>query len=84
MSPPFTGDGFFGDPTMQHHSDPSALFDLYCFYRDLYARRGLGDRSSTLSVERAVVYAEGLLRVARRREEMAARRTGGATAPRAG
>lgn len=57
------------------------LLDLLCFYRGLYARKGLVDRTSTLSIEAAVVYAEGRLRVARRREEMAARRNAGKTTP---
>jgi hypothetical protein len=59
---------------MQAQGNNSDLLDLLCFYRDLYARKGLGDRTSAMSVEAAVVYAEGLLRIARRRDEMAARR----------
>ena len=59
---------------MQPQPNPGELLERLCFYRGLYARRGGEDCEPTLSIEAAVVYGEGLLRVARRREEHAARR----------
>jgi hypothetical protein len=50
------------------------LFAASCLLRDLYARRGVFDREGSLSVDAAVVYGEALLRIARRRDEQAARR----------
>lgn len=59
---------------MQPQHSPGELLETLCFYRGLYARRGGEDREPGLSIDAAVVYGEGLLRVARRREEHAARR----------
>jgi hypothetical protein len=59
---------------MQPQPNPNDLLDTLCFYRGLYALQGHRDRDAILSVEGAVLYGEGLLRVARRRDEHAARR----------
>ena len=50
------------------------LFDTLCVLRELYTRRGTLDRDVSLSVDAAVVYGEGLMRIARRRDEHASRR----------
>ena len=50
------------------------LFNSLCVLRELYVRRGTRDRETGLSVDAAVIYGEGLMRLARRREEHAARR----------
>jgi hypothetical protein len=50
------------------------LFDALCVLRGLYTHRGILDRQAGLSVDAAVVYGEGLMRIARRRDEHAARR----------
>jgi hypothetical protein len=59
---------------MQPQPNEHDLLEALCFYRGLYALQGYRDRDAILTVEAAVVYGEGLLRVARRREEHAARR----------
>lgn len=59
---------------MQPQPDPGELLDMLCLFRGLYALQGREDRTSILSIEAAVVYGEGMLRVARRREEAEARR----------
>jgi hypothetical protein len=59
---------------MQPEPNQNELFDILCLYRGLYARQGRMDREVSLSIEAAVVYGEGLLRIARRRDEHAARR----------
>jgi hypothetical protein len=59
---------------MQPQPNQNDLLDMLCFYRGLYAMQGRHDRETTLSIEAAVVYGEGLLRVARRRDERATRR----------
>jgi hypothetical protein len=51
-----------GTTTMQPQPGNSELLDKLCFFRGLYARRGVDDSEVTLSVEAAVVYGEGLLR----------------------
>jgi hypothetical protein len=63
---------------MQPQPTNSELLDRLCFLRGLYARRGVDDSEATLSVDAAVVYGEGLLRVARSDDEIAA---GGTTKP---
>jgi hypothetical protein len=60
--------------TMQPQPSDYELFDTVCVLRELYARRGTLDREASLSVAAAVVYGEGLMRIARRRDEHAARR----------
>jgi hypothetical protein len=47
---------------MQPQPSNSELLDTLCFFRGLYARRGVDDSEATLSVEAAVVYGERLLR----------------------
>jgi hypothetical protein len=59
---------------MPPQPNQNELLDMLCLYRGLYAMQGSHDRETTLSIEAAVVYGEGLLRVARRRAEHAARR----------
>jgi hypothetical protein len=59
---------------MQPQPNDYDLLDSLCVLRELYARRGTRDREIGLSVDAAVVYGEGLMRIARRREEHAARR----------
>jgi hypothetical protein len=59
---------------MQPQPSDYDLFDTLCVLRELYERRGTLDRDVGLSVAAAVVYGEGLMRIARRREEHAARR----------
>jgi hypothetical protein len=57
-------------PTPSDHD----LFDTLIVLRELYGRRGMLDRDGSLSIAAAVVYGEGLMRVARRRQEQATRR----------
>jgi hypothetical protein len=64
---------------MQPQPSDRDLFDSLCVLRELYARRGTLDRAVGLSVDAAVVYGEGLMRIARRRDEHVARRNRGAT-----
>lgn len=59
---------------MQSQPNQNDLLDTLCFYRGLYAMQGHRDRDTAMSIHAAVVYGEGLLRVARRRDEQAARR----------
>jgi hypothetical protein len=59
---------------MQSEPNQSQLLETLCFYRGLYAMQGRHDRATAMSIQAAVVYGEGLLRVARRRDEQAARR----------
>jgi hypothetical protein len=59
---------------MQPQPDPNDLLEILCFYRGLYSMQGRRDRETAMSIQAAVVYGEGLLRVARRRDEQAARR----------
>lgn len=59
---------------MQPQPSDYELFDSLCVLRDLYPRRGTLDRDASLSVAAAVIYGEGLMRIARRRDENAARR----------
>jgi hypothetical protein len=59
---------------MQPQPSPNDLLETLCFYRGLYAMQGHHDRDTAMSIQAAVVYGEGLLRVARRRDEQAARR----------
>ena len=59
---------------MQPQPNDRDLFDAAYTLRALYARRGILDRAGQLSVDAAVVYGEALLRIARRRDEQAARR----------
>ena len=58
------------------HASPNdhELFDALCVLRELYARRGVLDRDANLSVDAAVIYGEGLMRIARRRDDAARRR----------
>ena len=64
---------------MQPQPNDSDFLDSLCLLRGLYAQRGYLDRDVALSVNAAVVYGEGLLRIGRRRDEHAARRK--ATSP---
>jgi hypothetical protein len=64
---------------MQAQPNDHELFDTLCVLRDLYARRGTFDRDASLSVAAAVIYGEGLMRIARRRDEHAARRNSAPT-----
>jgi len=59
---------------MQPQPNDSEFLDSLCVLRALYARKGSLDLDVALSVNAAVVYGEGLLRIARRRDERAARR----------
>ena len=59
---------------MQPQPNDSDLFDALCALRELYGRRGPLDRDGGLRIEAAVVYGEGLMRIARRRDQFAARR----------
>ena len=59
---------------MQSQPNQNDLLETLCFYRGLYAMQGHRDRDTAMSIQAAVIYGEGLLRVARRREEQAARR----------
>jgi hypothetical protein len=59
---------------MQPQPNPHDLLETLCFYRGLYGMQGHQDRDTAMSIQAAVVYGEGLLRVARRRDEQAARR----------
>ena len=59
---------------MQPQPNDRELFDAAYTLRGLYARRGVLDREGNLSVDAAVVYGEALFRIARRRDEQAARR----------
>jgi hypothetical protein len=65
--------------TMQPQPSDYDLFDTVCVLRELYGRRGGLDRDVSLSVDAAVIYGEGLMRIARRRDEHAARRNPAAT-----
>lgn len=59
---------------MQPQPRDNDLFDALCVLRGLYAHRGTQDRDAGLSVAATVIYGEGLMRLARRREERASRR----------
>jgi hypothetical protein len=59
---------------MQPQPNDNDLFDSLCLLRELYAEQGQLDRDVALSVNAAVVYGEGLLRIGRRRDEHTARR----------
>ena len=59
---------------MQPQPTDHEFLDSLCVLRELYARRGHRDRDVALSVNAAVVYGEGLLRIGRRRDEHSARR----------
>ena len=59
---------------MQPQPSDHDLFDTLCILRDNYAMPGMADREVSLSVDAAVVYGEGLMRIARRRDEHASRR----------
>jgi hypothetical protein len=59
---------------MQPQPSDYDLFEGLCVLRELYPRRGTRDREVGLSVAAAVIYGEGLMRIARRRDEHAARR----------
>lgn len=59
---------------MQPQPSDYDLFDNLCILRELYGRRGTLDREVGLTVDAVVVYGEGLMRIARRRDEHAARR----------
>jgi len=59
---------------MQPQPSDYDLFEGLCVLRELYPRRGTRDRDVGLSVDAAVIYGEGLMRIARRRDEQAARR----------
>jgi hypothetical protein len=50
------------------------LFDALCVLRGLYSHRGTLDRDAGLSVDAAVIFGEGLMRIARRRDEHASGR----------
>ena len=60
---------------MQPEPRDADLFDALCVLRGLYSRRGVLDRDAGLSVDAAVIYGEGLMRIARRRDERASRRS---------
>jgi hypothetical protein len=62
---------------MQPQPSDYDLFDALCVLRGLYSRRGTLDRDVSLSVDAAVIYGEGLMRIARRRDEHLARRKPG-------
>jgi hypothetical protein len=59
---------------MQPQPNQNDLLETLCFYRGLYAMQGYRDRETAMSIQAAVAYGEGLLRLARRRDEQAARR----------
>jgi hypothetical protein len=59
---------------MQPQPSNDDLFDTLCILRDNYAQLGALDRDASLSVAGAVLYGEGLMRIARRRDEHAGRR----------
>jgi hypothetical protein len=59
---------------MQPQPSDDDLFEGLCMLRELYTRRGTRDREVGLSVDAAVIYGEGLMRIVRRRAEHAARR----------
>jgi hypothetical protein len=59
---------------MQPQPSDHTLFDTLIVLRELYVRRGSLDREAGLSIDGAVIYGEGLMRIARRRDEQAARR----------
>jgi hypothetical protein len=64
---------------MQPQPSDYDLFDTLCLLRDNYAQLGTLDRDAGLSVDAALVYGEGLMRIARRREEHASRRNSATT-----
>jgi hypothetical protein len=66
--------GVKGIRIMQPQPNDNDLLDSLCHLRELYAGQGYLDRDVALSVNAAVVYGEGLLRIGRRRDEHAARR----------
>jgi hypothetical protein len=59
---------------MQPQPSDADLFDTICILRDNYAMLGARDRDAGLSIDAVVIYGEGLMRIARRRDEHAARR----------
>jgi hypothetical protein len=59
---------------MQPQPSDHEFFDTLCTLRDNYALLGTLDRDASLSVDAAMVYGEGLMRIARRRDAHAARR----------
>jgi len=59
---------------MQPQHNDHDFLDSLCVLRELYAQQGYLDRDVALSVNAAVVYGEGLLRIGRRRDEHSARR----------
>ena len=59
---------------MQPQQNDNDLLDSLCALREHYAQQGYLDRDVALSVNAAVVYGEGLLRIGRRRDEHTARR----------
>ena len=63
---------------MQPQPTNSELLDRLCFFRGLYARRGVDDSEATLSVEAALAYGERLLHFALTSDQQAA---GGAPQP---
>lgn len=65
---------------MQPQPGNSELLDALCFFRGLYAHRGVDDSEAelTLSVEAAVAYGERLLHFALSSDQQAA---GGASQP---
>jgi hypothetical protein len=63
---------------MQPQPTNSELLDRLCFFRGLYARRGVDDSEVTLSVEAALAYGERLLHFALTSDQQAA---GGAPQP---
>ena len=64
---------------MQPQPGDYDLFDTLCILRDNYAGLGALDRDAGLSVDAALVYGEGLMRIARRRDEHASRRNSATT-----
>jgi hypothetical protein len=59
---------------MQPQPSDYDLFETICLLRERYPRRGPWDREVSVTVDAAVIYGEGLMRIARRRDEHAARR----------
>ena len=57
---------------MQPQPTNSELLDRLCFFRGLYARRGVDDSEVTLSVEAALAYGERLLHFALTSDQQAA------------